>query len=317
MKIRDLPRPVTASKADWLPAYQWMGFTPTGTGSDSRQKCQAAVIRQMANGFVLERVTSSFGEPNAGFERDPRIVRERAEHASVADSLTAIHQLRHSALPLRQIVGDKDFEWLQDAWGDRKRSRWSVAFPIVKSFRIIGAPKAKMVLSPEVFSRVYQSQNALLRAIDDQGREEISNLEVEEIEVPAVGIALEQDFEMADKSHLASILLRRIEQDLAFALEGETEERRRKLIKRAAWLADKFIRSRIGAGTLQCDDCNFDPSTRPDLAWLKARSCFDVHHRNPLAEGKRLTGLEDFALLCPTCHRIEHLKLRAAILGQT
>jgi len=104
----------------------------------------------------------------------------------------------------------------------------------------------------------------------------------------------------------------------AFARWSETSARLwkgrqqnvRKLIRRAAKLADDFAKWRAKQGTMQCDDCKFDPATRPDLAGIKPRSCLDVHHKNPLAEGKRLTTRADLALLCPTCHRIKHLRLR-------
>jgi hypothetical protein len=41
------------------------------------------------------------------------------------------------------------------------------------------------------------------------------------------------------------------------------------------------------------------------------RSLLDVHYKRPLGEGPRLTRADDFhfALLCPTCHRIEHARL--------
>lgn len=313
MRVRNLPGLVTASKADWLPAHQWVGFTPAGIRSDARQKCEAAIVRQMADGYILERVTTSFGIPNLGFENDPRIALEREKHANFADALYAIHLLRHAAVPLREIVGDEDFDWLQNAWAEpSKRNRWSVAFPIVKSFMIIGAPKAKHVLSSGAYNRIYRSQNALLRPFDDEAREQIADLELEEIEVPAVGIALTQDFEKAERSDLVSSDFDNLSVDLEVALEGESDERRTKLIKRATWLADKFIRDRMKLGNLACDACKFYPQSHPDITGISARSYFDVHHRNPLAEGKRLTGIEDFALLCPTCHRIEHLRLRSA-----
>ncbi|MGH1574136.1 HNH endonuclease [Methylobacterium sp. P31] len=35
-----------------------------------------------------------------------------------------------------------------------------------------------------------------------------------------------------------------------------------------------------------------------------------MHHLNPLEEGKRRTGFKDLALLCPTCHRIAHLRMK-------
>jgi 5-methylcytosine-specific restriction protein A len=80
---------------------------------------------------------------------------------------------------------------------------------------------------------------------------------------------------------------------------------------RAAWVADKFILQRQRAGKLCCDRCGFDPSTRADLSGVRARTLLDVHHKNPLEEGKRYTRPTelDFALYCPTCHRIEHALL--------
>ena len=99
---------------------------------------------------------------------------------------------------------------------------------------------------------------------------------------------------------------------LSEALEGETVDRKVKLIRRAAKMADDFAKWRAKQGTLHRDDCKLDPATRPDLVGIKPRSCLDVHHKNPLAEGKRLTTRDDLAMLCPTCHRIEHLRMRLA-----
>src|SRR3569623_1804838 len=100
MKIADLPDPVTAAKADWLPGTTWPGFTPQGTGPDARSKCEATVRRQFGTGYVLERVTSSFGAPNERFRGDARVAAEREEHSKVADGLIAVHRLRHSSLSL-------------------------------------------------------------------------------------------------------------------------------------------------------------------------------------------------------------------------
>ena len=88
-----------------------------------------------------------------------------------------------------------------------------------------------------------------------------------------------------------------------------TEERRVKLRRRASWIADRFINERRQAGALICDECGFDPTTVIDPSLAKARSLLDVHHKAPLEEGVRYTTSSDFTLLCPTCHRIEHVRL--------
>src|SRR5262249_22226234 len=80
---------------------------------------------------------------------------------------------------------------------------------------------------------------------------------------------------------------------------------------RAAWKAGEFLRGRIRTSTLHCDDCRFDPAARVDAGVISPRSLLDVHHKRPLEEGVRYTTVSDFSLLCPTCHRIEHARLKA------
>lgn len=311
MKIKDLSAPVTASKADWLPGTTWLGFTPKGKGPNAAAQCASTIQKQFADGYVLERITDKFDNPNPGFENDPQIVAEREEHEKVKDGLLAIHRLRHSMRPLEDIIGKAEYDHLQDMWsGDNQRRRWSVAFPIVETYEIVGHPKARDVFPQELFRRIYQQQSATLRILDDEARAAIANLEIIRSDAPNAWIAIEDEIAMAERSTFRKSDERNIGNDLASALEGETEERRTKLKKRATWLANKFAIHRRDAGTLFCDDCGFDPSHRTDLIGIKPRSCLDVHHKHPLAEGQRRTNLDDFALLCPTCHRLEHLRLK-------
>lgn len=122
---------------------------------------------------------------------------------------------------------------------------------------------------------------------------------------------IEADFEKAERSKIALRTRNLINQDLSVsAIEGMTAERWGKVRLRASWLADTFIRQRDKAGALKCDDCEFDPASRSDLQGIGPRSLLDVHHKAPLEEGVRYTTTADFALLCPTCHRITHARLR-------
>ena len=50
-------------------------------------------------------------------------------------------------------------------------------------------------------------------------------------------------------------------------------------------------------GIYQCDVCAFSA----DRA-----SLFDAHHLYPLRSGERKTTASQFAVLCPTCHRVAH-----------
>lgn len=92
-------------------------------------------------------MTEQFSESNPGFENDPACLAEREAHRALAGRLIAVHKLRTTARSLETILGAEEFKRLQrmGAQGG-KRYRWSVAFPIVESYEIVGRPKAKGVL---------------------------------------------------------------------------------------------------------------------------------------------------------------------------
>jgi hypothetical protein len=122
---------------------------------------------------------------------------------------------------------------------------------------------------------------------------------------------LERDASLAARSRIGARLRRDIELDIASsAIEGLTLEQRIILRSRAAWLAARFTQQRWDAGELRCDECGFDPCLRAEGTGVSPRSLMDVHHRDPLAEGVRVTGLADFQLLCPNCHRFVHAVMR-------
>ena len=312
MIIADLPGKVTASKADWIAATTWLGFTPTNGSTASRAQCEGTIQRQLAGGFVLEYITETAEQPNPGFTDDPRYLEEREHHRLNRGRFLAVHRLRHSCRSLDQILGVEEFTRLQDMWAQgQKRWRWSVAFPIIESFEIVGKPKASDVLDATSYRRLYAHSSATLRPMNDWEREQIGQLEIRRIPAFNAWIAIEDEMAAVDASEITGRSLRLLEQDLeAGALEGETEERRAKIRKRAAWLADRFIRIRRSAGSLHCDLCSFDPSTILNSKILSARTALDVHHKYPLEEGTRYTSTDDFALLCPTCHRMEHQLLK-------
>jgi len=47
----------------------------------------------------------------------------------------------------------------------------------------------------------------------------------------------------------------------------------------------------------KCYSCDFAPTNS---------HLIDIHHLDPIAEGERVTKLEDLIPLCPTCHRQAH-----------
>ena len=228
VRISDLPSPVTAAKVDWLPGTTWLGFSPQGKGPNAKSLCERTIQKQFNSGFVLERVASAFGAPNVAFATDPRILEEREHHAKFADGLIHIHKLRMSSLPLETIIGTDEFEWLQDVWAKpNARNRWSVAFPIVQRFEIVGAPKARDVFSTDMWTRLFQSQNAGLRRLDDEAQSQIADLEIRELDAPNFWIAVQKEIYAAERSDVSGKSLCEMERDLSAALEGETAERKK------------------------------------------------------------------------------------------
>jgi 5-methylcytosine-specific restriction protein A len=311
-KIADLPSPVTAAKADWGVASTWIGFTPVGDGPNATAQCQSTILSQAAGGYILEYVTQSFPTPNKQYLTDPTYLKDRAEHASVAGRLIAVHRLRHSARPLKEIVGDADYERIQDMWDENgRRRRWSVAFPIVETYEITSRPLASDIFSVAMIKHIFAHPSATLRPLNDEERQAIASLPLVFRPAANAWIAIEDDIKKAELSHIEKNIKAAIDKDLGdSACEGMTEEQWKKTRLRAAWLAQRFIRKRQEEKKIYCDECNFDPADRIGNSGIKPRSLLDVHHIRPLEEGKRLTTTDDFKLLCPTCHRIEHALLR-------
>lgn len=308
MKIAELPNPITASKADWLSGGTWLGFTPKSGTARAKAQCQATIQGQVKGGYVIEYITKKFDEPNPGFDSGADYEEERRKHAKQAGRFIAVHRLRSTSLPLETILGEAAYERLQDKWSaPGKRHRWSVAFPIVETYEVVGWPLAEKTLGRDIYRSIYHYSTGILRPFGPEARAAVAELSLKPKAAPNYWIAFEAELEMASRSEVDPRLLDDLASDLA--LEGQTEEIRAKIRRRAAWLAGKFIRSRLADGKLSCDLCAFEPlalNPRPP----NPRGLLDVHHKNPIAEGARLTTVNDLALLCPICHRHEHQKLK-------
>ncbi|MFZ1007048.1 MAG: HNH endonuclease [Candidatus Sulfotelmatobacter sp.] len=313
MQIKDLPLPVNVAKADWLAGTRWLGFTPTDASGSAREQCRATINSQVNGGYVIEYITQKFGEPNPGFETDPRYVEERQAHGDVAGRLIAVHRLRPTSRKLAEVLGEKEFSRLQDMWAEsNKRYRWSVAFPIIESFSIISPPYANDVFTIAAMKRLFAHPSATLRTLNDEERSQIADLAIEPRPTANAWIGIADEMVMAVQSEINPQTQRLIDQDLnVSAMEGLTEKQKAMVRKRAAWLADRFIREKDRAGELVCESCGFDPVSRISGTAVKARSLLDVHHINPLDEGVRYTTLSDFCLLCPLCHRFAHALARS------
>lgn len=304
---------MTASKADWLAGTTWLGFTPTGDGQNAHAQCQSTIRRQFGDGYVIEYITANFGQPNAGFESDPGYLQELADHEARAGRLVAVHKLRATARSLRTILGDEEFNRLQSMWANpNNRRRWSVAFPIIESYEIVDPPLARDVFGQAAYQRLYGHSSATLRPLNAAEMKAVNGIEIRELTAINAWIGIADEFPAAERSQIDKRLERDVNTDLgARAPEGMTDEKWGRVRRRAAWLADRFARQRRDEGRWRCEVCSYEPANLPELEGLRHRSLLDVHHRRPLEEGRRYTTVGDFDLLCPTCHRVVHARLRA------
>lgn len=99
-------------------------------------------------------------------------------------------------------------------------------------------------------------------------------------------------------------------------VEGHPKRVTHLLRERAPGLArDKKAAILAATGKLACEECGFEPAAKHGPAFLDAG--LDVHHKVPLADlapGME-TALADLALLCATCHRIEHRRIAFSKAG--
>ncbi len=89
------------------------------------------------------------------------------------------------------------------------------------------------------------------------------------------------------------------------AKEGKWREYRHQRRERKSMRASKLKRALQDQGELRCEACDFKfhlPAYR--------EAALEVHHRLPIADGVRVTRLDDLAVLCATCHRLIHAKMR-------
>lgn len=95
------------------------------------------------------------------------------------------------------------------------------------------------------------------------------------------------------------------EGELKYRLIGE-RERDRTIVKAA------LDANRIRYGDYACQDCGYRPVDDPRVPNNLRRRMLEVHHIELLSKGERKTRLHDLLVLCPLCHRREHVIQRAA-----
>lgn len=132
----------------------------------------------------------------------------------------------------------------------------------------------------------------------------------ESIQDDAVDTALQQML------HIYSMLVERggtIPTDMmtAEAQTSEIDEARKYILSRRIERSRK-VRSNVLTGRpLACDACGLDPQKDYSYNGRRENVPLDVHHLTPLVslregELRRFKIPDDFAVLCPTCHRVIH-----------
>ncbi len=330
MLVSDLPAPLGAVVPSWYPTFDhtpvlaWMGFTPKGLLSQFIGK----VTPLISPGYVCEYITKNIGTPNEGFERQNWYYEEKGLHEINRERLVAIHRLRPEPEDLRSIAGETYYQEIRQRWFKKDDlNRWSVNFQIVESYEIEGRPRIADILSAEAKQRLINHPAIYPRPLTDADRRAFADLRLVPRDLATSRgnkhrrpVSREIKIDVVVESEIEEQVAAHIHEDLKqSADEGMLTEQSLAVRKRDAELANAFARQREREGGLFCDRCGFRAKDAACLAGfaIEPRSLFDVHHLNPIAAGHRRTTMADFALLCPTCHRIEHiqLKMRTAALS--
>ncbi|HAV1516306.1 TPA: hypothetical protein JG821_004609, partial [Vibrio parahaemolyticus] len=69
----------------------------------------------------------------------------------------------------------------------------------------------------------------------------------------------------------------------------------------------QLVKQRKELDNYTCQVCDFSLT-------IEGKSIIECHHLLPLNFGERETKIEDLVCLCPTCHRIAHLRKEPLIL---
>jgi 5-methylcytosine-specific restriction enzyme A len=220
-----------------------------------------------------------------------------------------VFQLVDRSAHARELLRPEEYEDLQNRWDQRgNRIRWSEAFLIVEAWEIKGWPKARDILGPEAARLRCETQSQTLKVLDDGDRAKLADLELSPIDLPAYGLAARHFINLAqrankERGNQAEALTpsdRGLYDDFG-AIEGMTKEMRVRLVLRDRHL----VRALKQIGPLKCIICSYDPIKR-GATRAQSHAILEAHHKVPIHAGKRLSRLEDLALLCPTCHREVH-----------
>jgi 5-methylcytosine-specific restriction protein A len=261
----------------------------------------------MRQGYVLEYVTISLPPPNP--DSRPLTPEEKALHAKAAGALTAVFKLANRPVHAHELMRPEQYNDLQNRWDQRgDRARWSEAFPIIEAWEITGWPKARDILGLQAAARRCEMQSQFLKELDDYDRAKLAYLDLVPIDLPADGLAARYFIDLAQQENTGRGVRgdglasedRPLYEDYS-AIEGATKEMRVRLARRDRHL----VRILKRATPLECAICCYDPIGR-GATQAQARAILDAHHRVPVQAGERLSRVEDFALLCPTCHREVH-----------
>lgn len=206
-------------------------------------------------------------------------------------------ELRGRALELIRVTGiyGETKAFVLDQEYLRKLARWPVAVVTFEVYRIEGEPRLIEDLQ-------FPHRQILANAYDGVRRDEAEIRRLwETIKNRAVSrrvdIALPMGFRDPGKVMQFWTAYPKV---LATSAEGKKIWKAQSIAERDKnlVLAVKEANRDANEGKLLCQACDFSHENR---------SLFDAHHLFPLALGIRESRLDDFAVLCPSCHRWAHV----------
>lgn len=277
-----------------------MGYGEGEFGADGRLRWCAAVLPGNSMQFYLcnraKEVKATGGNPRQPFLLAMGSLKRAAKYGGVPRALYGVALAYPGNLPAEEILHKEDLQ-REDFNSDDGKFRWPMGVPFLRVWLSHPPVSFADILSyePRPFNQSDGTNVIPLDKLDSGLSSKIGSCRLREVILDRPS-SIPSNVIKEEKKYREGYLIPR---------RGRYEKARSKAAVDAA--LDSNIK-KFGEYTCEDEECGY---TAANDQWIKIedrRKMFEVHHRIILAKGVRDTSVNDLVVLCPRCHRREHLK---------
>lgn len=265
-----------------------LGYGEGEFGPDGKLRwCAAALPRdamvRFVNGRHRQGIYGSFLIAMGSLKR-------AASRGGIGEALYGFGLASDVSLPASQLLWPDQLN-RPDALNGDGEFRWRIGVPFLRVW-LCEAPKPIVELTgvQPAFQRHHGIRVVPLEEVAAGLSEAVKN-------IPLRSAVLDRPHELPE---IITQEVKVTEGNLKYTLTGVRERDR-------AIVSDALDRNRIRYGEYTCEDCAYQPATDFRVPRRFLRGMLDVHHIELLARGERITRVNDLLVLCPRCHRRQHV----------